>query len=152
MKRSGDLTTSGWLLVALCLTALGCRRGESAHVRAAESASAESALTQPAQQVACGKALCALGEVCCNPSCGICTARDGMCTQQFCDEVADQAKAGTPLPPAPSATCDNVRCRDGLACEMVDVQCVRAPCDRVPRCVGGDAGEGAAEPPADAGA
>jgi hypothetical protein len=31
-------------------------------------------------------------------------------------------------------TCANVRCMAGTHCEMVQVQCVRAPCDPVPEC------------------
>ena len=134
-------------LVTLVLAALACRRGESVSVRAAERKGDDPDLTQPAQQVACGAMLCALGEVCCNPSCGICTARDGMCTQQFCDDAPASAQAGEPLPPPPPATCETVRCREGTTCTMVEVECVRAPCERVPRCVGPDvdAGESDAE-------
>jgi len=32
----------------------------------------------------CGNTVCAEGMVCCNPSCGICTQPDGVCTQQAC--------------------------------------------------------------------
>jgi hypothetical protein len=32
----------------------------------------------------CGPVTCERGEVCCNESCGICTAPDGACDQQFC--------------------------------------------------------------------
>ena len=34
--------------------------------------------------VSCGKTTCASGQVCCNPSCGICTAPGDVCTQQAC--------------------------------------------------------------------
>jgi hypothetical protein len=138
-------------IVALSLAALSCRRGEPASVRAADQVRAEGALTQPAQQVACGATLCALGEVCCNPSCGICTARDGMCTQQFCDDAPPGAQAGEPLPPPPRATCETVRCREGTTCTMVEVTCLRAPCERVPRCVGPDVDAGAEPEPEDGG-
>ncbi|KAK3392685.1 hypothetical protein B0H63DRAFT_456392 [Podospora didyma] len=33
----------------------------------------------------CGPTLCAVGDVCCNSSCGICTKPGGFCTQQFCE-------------------------------------------------------------------
>lgn len=99
---------------------------------------------QPAQQVACGKHHCAAGEVCCNPSCGVCTKHDGMCTQQFCDHHAGMGHAGEPPPPPAALTaCDHVRCESGMHCELVQVQCVRAPCDPVPQCKAhahGDAG------------
>jgi hypothetical protein len=31
-------------------------------------------------------------------------------------------------------SCANVRCMAGTHCEMVQVQCIRAPCDPVPEC------------------
>jgi hypothetical protein len=33
----------------------------------------------------CGPNTCARGQICCNPSCGICTPPDGFCTEQLCD-------------------------------------------------------------------
>jgi len=33
---------------------------------------------------ACGPTTCAVGQVCCNSSCGVCTEPGGVCTQQFC--------------------------------------------------------------------
>ena len=41
--------------------------------------------TLPQTGVACGPATCAMGEVCCNESCGICTAPGDSCTQQICE-------------------------------------------------------------------
>ncbi len=115
---------------------------------------------QPAAQgPACGKVICAVGEVCCNPSCSVCTPPDGMCTQQLCmddsqrseiEAQTGQTDKGEPAPapggkptPAPdtapkpedaNTTCANVRCMAGTHCEMVQVQCVRAPCNPVPEC------------------
>jgi len=103
---------------------------------------------------ACGKINCAHGEVCCNASCSICTPPDGMCTQQICESDLPAAVPGSQggaspapgeVPPASAAvnggpvdesrmTCANVRCMAGTHCEMVQVQCVRAPCDPVPEC------------------
>jgi hypothetical protein len=101
---------------------------------------------QPATQgPACGKVTCAVGEVCCNPSCSVCTPPDGMCTQQLCMDDAQrsaieaqsgQNESGEPAAEAAPegqgegahATCANVRCMAGTHCEMVQVQCVRAPC------------------------
>ena len=44
---------------------------------------------------ACGPNTCAVGEVCCNASCGICTPPGGACTQQACltDEDVEAAQA-----------------------------------------------------------
>ncbi len=100
------------------------------------------------QGPACGKVRCAVGQVCCNPSCSVCTPPDGMCTQQACMDDAQrsaiESQTGTPEksvpapePPAGSAvevTCANVRCSEGSRCEMVQVQCLRAPCPPVPEC------------------
>jgi hypothetical protein len=45
------------------------------------------ACNPPPGPVQCGPNTCAAGEVCCNESCGICTAPDGACTQQFCEPL-----------------------------------------------------------------
>jgi hypothetical protein len=34
----------------------------------------------------CGDTTCGSGEVCCNPSCGICTEPGGVCTTQICED------------------------------------------------------------------
>lgn len=122
---------SEWCVLAL-MAVIGCRCGE-AGVHDEKKGTAEGAEV-PAQQASCGKMLCPLGEVCCNPSCGICTAPQGMCTQQFCDEAPAEAKAGEPPPPAEKLGCEDVHCQSGTHCEMVDVQCLRAPCEPVPEC------------------
>lgn len=36
----------------------------------------------------CGSVTCATGQVCCNPSCGICTEPGGACTRQLCEPPA----------------------------------------------------------------
>ncbi len=43
-----------------------------------------SASAQEAPVFACGSAVCAYDEYCCNESCGICAPLGGFCTQQFC--------------------------------------------------------------------
>jgi len=43
---------------------------------------------RPTPGEACGPVECGSGEVCCNSSCGICTAPDGFCTQQICEGTA----------------------------------------------------------------
>jgi hypothetical protein len=55
--------------------------------------------------VTCGNKTCAVGQVCCNESCSICTAPDETCTQEACV---------TPT------TCDDLMCRDGTHCELGD--------------------------------
>ena len=36
------------------------------------------------EDLSCGSNTCQSGEVCCNPSCGYCTAPNGRCTKEFC--------------------------------------------------------------------
>jgi hypothetical protein len=133
--RSFALASSSLLAVGVALLiSPACKKGEESERATSEESVGKE---QPAQQVVCGKATCAAGEVCCNPSCGICTAPDGMCTQQFCDEEPAVSEGGDhPPPPAALTACDTVRCAGGTHCELVQVQCVRAPCDPVPQCVG----------------
>jgi hypothetical protein len=119
--------TGSWLL--LSLLALGCSKTPAEQTTPSEQEPSGGA----EERVQCGGVECAPGEICCNPSCGICTVPDGMCTQQFCDEGKSDIKAGEPLPPA-KLSCDNVRCAAGTHCELVQVQCIRAPCDPVPEC------------------
>jgi hypothetical protein len=37
----------------------------------------------------CGASTCGEGQVCCNSSCGICTAPGDFCTMQMCDSVSE---------------------------------------------------------------
>jgi len=110
------------LWIALLLASVACKGGQPA------TNSEESAGAEHAGPVACGAAQCAEGQICCNPSCGICTPPDGMCTQQFCDAPEGAAQA------EPTSTCDNVRCVAGTHCELIQVQCIKAPCPPVPEC------------------
>ena len=121
-----------WVAIATVLALGACKKSETKISQAEATEGSEGKL--PAQQVACGKAMCKLGEVCCNPSCGTCAAPDAVCTQQFCDESPPDQEAGDPPSEVPKISCDNVRCKEGTHCEMVQVQCVRAPCDPVPEC------------------
>ncbi|HEY6876457.1 MAG TPA: hypothetical protein VI299_00480 [Polyangiales bacterium] len=110
------------------LWVVGCKRGpEKIEPTAGEGN--EAAL----RDVACGQNVCHGGQVCCNPSCGICAAPDAMCTQQFCDAPMGVDGSSEALPDAPM-TCDNVRCASGTHCELIEVQCIRAPCHPVPEC------------------
>lgn len=117
-----------WRVLTVSLLALGCNKSSEA-TTPGEREQSEGA----EHRVQCGKVQCAAGEICCNPSCGICTVPEGMCTQQFCDEGAPDVQAGEP-PPSRKLSCDNVRCAEGTHCELVEVQCIRAPCDPVPEC------------------
>jgi hypothetical protein len=114
-------------MIALVLLAAGCKRGPE-KIETPEGEGAEAA-----KDVPCGQNVCHGGQVCCNPSCGICASPDGMCTQQFCDAPHGPEGSQEPLPAAPM-TCDNVRCASGTHCEMVEVQCIKAPCPPVPEC------------------
>jgi hypothetical protein len=52
---------------------------------------------------ACGDVTCPSGQVCCNESCGICTAPGGFCTEQFCEPGGGEA-------------CGDVTCPSGQVC------------------------------------
>jgi hypothetical protein len=47
----------------------------------------------------------------------------------YCDDIGGQAKC-LPLP-----SCVDHPCPDGQSCELVQVQCIRAPCPPQPACV-----------------
>jgi hypothetical protein len=47
----------------------------------------------------------------------------------YCDDITGSAKCIA----APS--CDTVKCMAGTVCELVTVQCIRAPCPAQPQCV-----------------
>jgi hypothetical protein len=64
--------------------------------------------------VACGKARCAAGDVCCNASCGICTPPGGVCTQQVCTD-----------PGAAS-------CRTDADCRLFSDYCTGCDCRALP--------------------
>ena len=99
----------------------------------------------------CGAKTCGADEQCCSASCGICEPQGGLCpaiaclpdagppkvtcastlckTGTYCDDIT-----GTPeCKPLPS--CDTVKCSSGFRCELVQVQCIRAPCPPQPQCV-----------------
>jgi hypothetical protein len=142
-----------FLVAALALA--GCHKSTAPAESAVEAnTSSLPEVAEPAPGPSCGKISCASGETCCNASCSICTPPGGMCTQQICEEDSPG-----PLPsgqggasPAPGETppttgaingepvdeskmsCANVRCVAGTHCEMVQVQCVKAPCNPVPEC------------------
>jgi hypothetical protein len=50
-------------------------------------------------------------------------------TNTYCDDVSGQAKC-LPLP-----SCVDHQCPEGQSCELVQVQCIRAPCPPQPSCV-----------------
>ncbi|MDB4975695.1 MAG: hypothetical protein JWN48_4036 [Myxococcaceae bacterium] len=119
-----------WTLLSAALLASACHKGPK-DVEQNTTTGEENA-----GPVSCGTVTCGEGQICCNPSCGICTAPDVMCTQQFCD-TPERAGDGGPS----TVSCDSVRCVAGTHCELVQVQCVRAPCNPVPECKpDGDAG------------
>lgn len=144
---------SSTILMAL-LSLSGCHKSTAAP--AAGPVSPEPvAEAEPPQGPACGQINCAVGEICCNASCSICTPPDGMCTQQICETDSPGPVPGSQggassapgeTPPASGAvngsapvdeskvSCANVRCAAGTHCEMVQVECVKAPCHPVPEC------------------
>jgi len=49
-------------------------------------------------------------------------------------EVASTPNAPMAIEGGAKQSCANVRCAAGTRCELVQVQCVAAPCDPVPEC------------------
>lgn len=103
-------------------------------------------------ETACGSETCAADEKCCNASCGACEPRGSACPAVACPAVdagaPKQTCANTKCPPrtycddiSGSAecielpSCDTVKCTPGTMCQLVQVQCVRAPCPPLPMCV-----------------
>jgi hypothetical protein len=64
----------------------------------------------PAEGEACGNVTCAAGQVCCNPSCGICTAPGGSCTEQFCGDPEPEGVACGANTCAAGEVCCNESC------------------------------------------
>lgn len=65
---------------------------------------------------ACGQSMCAMGEFCCNPSCGICAPPGGGCIELAC------------------APCGHGVCETGGALDAGCDQCVGKLCDQDPFC------------------
>jgi hypothetical protein len=103
-------------------------------------------------ETACGSETCAADEKCCSASCGICEPRGGACPAIACPvvdaEVPKQTCANTKCPARTYCdditgtaeckqlpSCDTVKCTATTTCELVQVQCVRAPCPPLPMCV-----------------
>jgi hypothetical protein len=103
-------------------------------------------------ETACGSETCAADEKCCNASCGMCEPRGTACPaigcpvpdagppkqtcantkcppRSYCDDISGSAEC-IALP-----SCDTVKCTATTTCELVQVQCVRAPCPPLPMCV-----------------
>lgn len=82
---------------------------------------------------ACGTATCASGQVCCNPSCGICTPPGGACTQQFCEPPDAQCKSDADCR-ASAFMCTGCDCLalgpsdPEPVCQGPGVQCFADPC------------------------
>lgn len=100
----------------------------------------------PGGEIPCGPTMCEAGQVCCNPSCGICTAPDGLCTQQFCEDDSCPQRHDC----APGFHWSNERCgcvadeRGGCTvdddCELFSDYCTGCDCralakdDPIPEC------------------
>jgi len=86
--------------------------------------------------VACGKARCAAGDVCCNASCGICTPPAGACDQQLCADnsaASCHADADCRLFSDYCSGCDCRALPNGSpdpTCSGPGVQCLVDPCQR----------------------
>ena len=106
----------------------GAGTGAGGSAGAAAGAGGTTGTTATAAGPACGPKTCLAGQVCCNPSCGICTPPDGVCTQQLC-ESADAAGGAT-------------ACRQDGDCRLFSDYCTGCDCrallksDRDPVCTG----------------
>lgn len=135
-----------WLVAAVLLVAVGCGSNGAGEIEGSRAASAAlragcvvdcpppcdgrepcqlrpCILVCPPGITPCGNATCGRGEVCCNASCGICTAPDGVCTQQECAQ-----------PPGPCT--EHALCKPGYrwsadrcACVAEDTQQCRKDSD-----------------------
>lgn len=75
----------------------------------------EDAGSDGARGVPCGAVTCGVGDVCCNASCGICTAPGGSCTTEECVDAGSGADAGVPREDA-GASCGAATCASGELC------------------------------------
>ncbi len=66
--------------------------------------------------VKCGDNTCAVGQVCCNPSCGTCAPPNGACTLQFC------------LPKPDAGVTPGGACKVDGDCRLVDDYCTGCNC------------------------
>lgn len=72
------------LAMSVVVFGLGCAM-EMEPVQEAETATEEQAVSPAGRkQLKCGHDICAVGEFCCNESCGICAPIGSVCTQQIC--------------------------------------------------------------------
>jgi hypothetical protein len=109
---------------------------------------------------ACGPVTCAVGQECCNASCGICVEPGGACPAIFCEP----GDGGTPPPPpppppprdgGPGEPCGSVTCGEGLVCcnascgicAPPDGACIAIVCEDggMPRSCGGFGGSACLE-------
>lgn len=65
------------------------------------------ALAATGQSIPCGPNTCNAGDVCCNPSCGVCTAPGASCNTTQCDN---------PITYPTSQMCGMATCNDGSVC------------------------------------
>jgi hypothetical protein len=87
--------------------------------------------------VSCGPNVCAVGEVCCNESCGICTPPDGSCITLHCE-----TDGGTP-PPVDGGSgepCGPVTCGAGTVCCNASCGICTGPSESCPAIACADAG------------
>ena len=94
--------------------------------------------------IACGPTKCPVGEVCCNPSCGVCTPPGGGCAGIVCDAPKyhytcgqricnpNQPRDGGPSTQYPPCTNEQ---KEGASCSSFSMICDPSdPCDRMLAC------------------
>lgn len=127
-------TLVGWKKVAVVMgmwLAMGCasKRQQQAPAQDARVIGATNeGVALNGDGAPCGPTRCAVGEVCCNESCGICTPEGGMCTQQFCEPQPAKDIANAPDGQGRKGQPGEGPCKQDADCRAVSDYCTGCDC------------------------